>query len=189
MASPYEVRVFGDPVLRRVADDVTDIDGKLATLAEEMLETMYAEPGIGLAAPQVGVARRFFVYDVGDGPQALINPVISESRGEWVYEEGCLSVPGLSWEIVRPKEVHITGYDLDGNEVSIEADELLARLFQHEMDHLDGVLLLDRLDADIRKEAMRTVRAKFLDLGGDSSPKGNGLDLKAAKSGGGLTLP
>jgi len=126
MSSPYKVRVFGDPVLRKVADEVTNVDGKVVKLVDDMLETMYAEPGIGLAAPQVGVQRRLFVYDVGEGPETIVNPVVAESRGEWVYEEGCLSVPGLYWEIVRPKEIHLTGYDLDGNEVSIEADELLA---------------------------------------------------------------
>ncbi len=182
MASPHTIRVFGDPVLRKVAEDVADIDGKLVALADEMLDTMYEEPGIGLAAPQVGVQRRFFVYDIGDGPEALINPVIQEFRGEWVHEEGCLSVPGLFWEIVRPKEIHITGYNLDGDEVSIEADELLSRLFQHELDHLDGVMLIDRLDADTRKEAMKTVRERFIDTDVRS---GGG----ASNSGGGLTLP
>ena len=172
-------------MLRRVAEEITDIDGKLALLAKDMLETMYAEPGMGLAAPQVGVQRRFFVYDVGEGPQELVNPVIVESRGEWVYEEGCLSVPGLSWDIVRPKEIHITGYNLEGNEVSIEADELAARLFQHEIDHLDGVLLLDHLDGDTRKEAMKTVRQLFIDtVPGDAHKR-----AKVVKSRGGLTLP
>ena len=185
MSSPYKIRLFGDPVLRRVAEEITDIDGKLALLAKDMLETMYAEPGMGLAAPQVGVQRRFFVYDVGEGPQELVNPVIVESRGEWVYEEGCLSVPGLSWDIARPKEIHITGYNLEGNEVSIEADELTARLFQHEIDHLDGVLLLDRLDGDTRKEAMKTVRQLFIDTVPGDAHKG----AKAAKPSGGLTLP
>jgi peptide deformylase len=127
-----------------------------------MLTTMYEAPGLGLAAPQVGVQKRLFVYDAGDGPAVLVNPVISESSGEWAYEEGCLSVPGLSWEIIRPKQIHLTGYDLDGNEVSLEADELLSRLFQHEMDHLDGVLLLERLDDDERKDALRTLRAQAL---------------------------
>jgi len=163
MDVPYKVRVFGDPVLRKVAKEVTDIDGKLAKLADDMLDTMYAEPGIGLAAPQVGVQRRFFVYDIGEGPKTLINPVVKESDGEWTFEEGCLSVPGLHWDIVRPKQIHVTGYDLDGNEVSFEADELLSRLIQHELDHLDGVLLLDRLDTDTRKEAMKTVRKLFID--------------------------
>lgn len=177
MASPFQVRVIGDPVLRKVANDVTDIDAKLAKLAGDMLQTMYAEPGIGLAAPQIGVQRRFFVYDLGDDPRVLINPVIEESEGEWVHEEGCLSVPGLSWEIVRPKEIHITGYDLEGNEVSIEADELQARLFQHELDHLDGVLLVDRLDQDTRKAALRTLREQFMADAEPQKPIGGGLAL------------
>lgn len=154
----HTIRLVGDPVLRQRAAEVTDIDGKLAQLADEMVTTMYDAPGMGLAAPQIGVRKRVFVYDVGEGPQTLINPAIVESDGEWAYEEGCLSVPGLSWEIVRPKLVHLTGLDLDGNEVSIEADEILARCFQHEMDHLDGVLLLERLDAETRKAALETIR-------------------------------
>ena len=105
--------------------------------------------------------KRLFVYDIGEGPRTLVNPVISEARGEWSYDEGCLSVPGLSFEIIRPKEIHLTGYDLDGNEVSIEADELLARLFQHELDHLDGVLLLEHLDDDQRKAAMKELRRRL----------------------------
>jgi peptide deformylase len=165
MGVPYEVRIFGDPVLRKSAEAVADIDATLVKLAADMLDTMYAEPGLGLAATQVGVNRRFFVYDLGDGtgPHSIVNPVIQESRGEWLYEEGCLSVPGLHWDIVRPNEVHLTGYDLDGNEVSIEADELLGRLFQHEIDHLDGVLLIDRLEDDRRKDALKTLNELFLE--------------------------
>jgi peptide deformylase len=97
--------------------------------------------------------------------------VLTEVRGEWSYDEGCLSVPGLWWPIVRPKEVHLTGYDLDGNEITVEADEFLARVFQHEVDHLDGVLLVERLDEDQRKEAMRILRARALGLP-DSDPDG-----------------
>lgn len=193
MSAPYDVRVIGDPVLRKVATEIDDIDGKLVRLADDMLETMYAEPGIGLAAPQVGVQKRFFVYDIGEGPQAIVNPVITESRGEWYYEEGCLSVPGLSFEIVRPKEVHITGYDLHGNEVSLEADELLSRLFQHELDHLDGVLLLDHLDDKTRKKAMKTLRERLLDTGTVKKGKINDdlgdLSSGVKKAGGGLVLP
>ena len=160
--STYAIRIFGDPVLRQRAAEIENVDGRLAHLVQDMIETMYEAPGVGLAAPQIGVERRLFVYDVGDdeGPKAIVNPVISESRGEWEFEEGCLSVPGLHWTIVRPKEVHLTGFDIDGNEISIEADEYLARVFQHELDHLDGVLLLDRLDKDTRKEAMRTLRGR-----------------------------
>jgi peptide deformylase len=162
--APYDIRLVGDPVLRQPAVEVTEIDDRLLRLAEDMVVTMYEAPGIGLAAPQVGVQKRMFVYDLHDerGPHVILNPVISEARGEWVYEEGCLSVPGLSWEIVRPKEVHLRGLDLDGNEVSFEADELLARMFQHEVDHLDGVLLLERLDADQAKEAKRVLRDRAL---------------------------
>ncbi len=164
--APYHIRLVGDPVLRQPAAEVTDIDERLVRLAADMVVTMYEAPGIGLAAPQVGVQKRMFVYDLHDdtGPHTIVNPVISETRGEWVYEEGCLSVPDLSWEIVRPAEVHLTGLDLDGNEVSFEADELLARMFQHEVDHLDGVLLLERLDVDQRKEANRVLRDRALAL-------------------------
>ena len=156
--APYAIRMFGDPVLRQVAREIDDIDASLARLSAEMLTTMYEAPGIGLAAPQIGVQKRLFVYDTGEGPQTIVNPVITETRGEWLYEEGCLSIPGLAWEIVRPKEIHLTGRDLDGDDVSVEADELAARLFQHELDHLDGVLLLDRLDDDVRREAKRALR-------------------------------
>src|SRR5829696_8408156 len=105
--SPHDIRVVGDPVLRQRAAEVTEIDGTLARLARDMIATMYEAPGVGLAAPQVGVQKRMFVYDIqdGSGAKVVVNPVVSEHRGEWVYEEGCLSVPGLSWEIGRPKEV------------------------------------------------------------------------------------
>ena len=107
----YTIRVYGDPVLKQTAAPVDNIDGAIKALADAMVDTMYAAPGLGLAAPQVGVQKRLFVYDLqeGEGPQTLVNPVISESRGEWTYEEGCLSVPGLYFPIVRPKEVHLTG--------------------------------------------------------------------------------
>ncbi|HET7651850.1 MAG TPA: peptide deformylase [Acidimicrobiales bacterium] len=164
--SQYSIRTYGDPVLKQRATEVTDVDGKLAALVEGMIETMYAAPGAGLAAPQVGVQKRFFVYDANDdtGAHVLINPVISEARGEWEYEEGCLSVPGLYFPIVRPKEVHVTGYDLDGNEISIEADEFAARLFQHELDHLEGRLLLELLDDEQRKTALRTLRDREMGI-------------------------
>ncbi|MBI2709923.1 MAG: peptide deformylase [Actinobacteria bacterium] len=162
--APYEIRIVGDPVLRQRAEEITDIDGRLARLAEDMAATMYEAPGVGLAAPQVGVQKRLFVYDTGDGQGArtLINPEIREASGEWAFEEGCLSVPGLSWEILRPRDIHLVGLDLDGNEVSIEASEYEARVFQHELDHLDGVLLLERLDEDSRKAARRAVRELML---------------------------
>ena len=172
--APYAIRIVGDPVLRQRASEISDINGRLAQLANDMVATLYEAHGLGLAAPQVGVQKRLFVYDLHDdtGPKVIVNPTISEARGEWVYEEGCLSVPGLSWEIMRPKEIHLTGHDLDGNEVSIEADELLARLFQHELDHLDGRLLLDLLDDDQRKQAMRTLRERQLAASMPEAPSG-----------------
>ena len=162
----FPIRQYGDPVLRQATKVIEEIDGAVAKLAADMIETMYAAPGVGLAANQVGVQRRLFVYDVGAGPVVVINPTIVDSSGEWTYQEGCLSVPGLSWEIVRPGSVHLNGYDVDGNELSIEADELEGRVFQHEMDHLDGVLLIERLDADQRREAKAVLRARTLQLPG-----------------------
>ena len=172
----YDVRIWGDPVLKKVAEDVTEIDGALVDTCNAMLETMYEVPGIGLAAPQVGISKRFFVYDMtgGDDPNVIINPVISETRGEWVYEEGCLSVPGLSWEIVRPREILITGYDLDEREVQFEVDDLAARLFQHELDHLDGTLLLEYLEEDEVREAKRILRSRAMDV---EQTDGSGLHL------------
>lgn len=151
-------------MLRQVAAPVDSVDGALVRLVDDMVETMYDAVGAGLAAPQVGVQRRLFVYDVGDGPEVVINPTIVESAGEWYHEEGCLSIPDLRLGIVRPMEVHITGIDLDGNDVSIEADEFLGRVFQHEVDHLDGVLMVERLDDDLRKQALRVLRDRALGL-------------------------
>jgi peptide deformylase len=160
--SPYSIRVVGDPVLRKRSEEITEIDGSLVPLVEDMLATMYDAPGIGLAAPQVGIGRRLFVYDLelGDEPGVLINPVITGTDGEWWFEEGCLSIPGEHFEICRPKQIEVTGFDLDGNEVSFEADELMSRLVQHELDHLDGRLMLDLLDEDEAKAARKRVRER-----------------------------
>jgi peptide deformylase len=154
------IRTFGDPVLKQRAKDVTEIDGDLVRVVDTMLETMYEAHGVGLAAPQVGIQKRVFTYDVDDDPGVLINPEIVAASGEWVYDEGCLSVPGLHFEIVRPSLVTVRGLDLDGNEVIVEADELMGRLLQHEIDHLDGVLLLDRLEPEVRREALRELRQR-----------------------------
>ncbi len=161
--STYTIRVFGDPVLKQRAKDVTDIDGALVGVVNTMVETMYDASGVGLAAPQVGVQKRLFTYDVGEGPEVIFNPEIVETEGEWAYEEGCLSIPGFHFEIVRPKLVTITGRDIDGDEITVQGDELLGRVFLHELDHLDGVLMLERLDPDTRREAMIALRDADLD--------------------------
>jgi peptide deformylase len=160
--STLPIRTYGDPVLGTATTNVENIDAKIAALAASMIETMYEAPGVGLAANQVGVQKRLFVYDKGDGPHVVVNPVIVEASGEWVYEEGCLSVPGLSWEIVRANVVYLKGFDLDGNELDLETNEYEGRILQHEVDHLDGVLLIERLSDEQRREAKRTLRKRRL---------------------------
>jgi peptide deformylase len=158
------IRVHGDPVLRQPTTLVSDIDQGLVRLVDDMFETMYAAPGVGLAANQIGVQKRLFVWDIGDSKGVAINPRVEGHTGEWVYDEGCLSVPGLFWPIARPQLVRLTALDLDGNEFSIDADEMEARVFLHETDHLDGILLLERLDAEQRRQAKRELRGRVLDL-------------------------
>lgn len=156
----FSIRTFGDPVLKTEAAPITDIDGKLVRLVDDMFETLaVSDNGVALAAPQIGVQKQIFVWDLGEGERdVLFNPVVVESDGEWVYEEGCLSIPGLFVEIVRPKQVLVRGLDLDGNEVEREADEFESRMFQHELDHLHGVLMFDRMTPDQRKEALTEYR-------------------------------
>jgi peptide deformylase len=125
-----------------------------------MFDVMYKAPGIGLAATQIGVQRQVFVYDIEEERKVILNPQIVESSGEWVYDEGCLSIPGLYVEMLRPKRILVRGINLDGNQVEFEADELLARLFQHEVDHLNGVLMFDRMTPDQRREAVTLYRAR-----------------------------
>ena len=167
----YRIRTFGDPVLKQRAEEVTEIDGRIARLAEEMHVSMKEAHGVGLAAPQIGVSRRLFVYEIGDsGPRTMINPVIVEADGEWEHEEGCLSVPGLYFQVTRAKRVLVRGYDLDGRPISAEGEEMEAKLFQHEVDHLDGRLLLELLDADQRKQAMGELRQRAGNERGQASP-------------------
>jgi peptide deformylase len=163
--SSYALRLFGDPVLKQPARVVEEITPDLVPLVHGMYETMERAEGVGLAAPQVGVRKRLFTYDLheGDGPGVVINPEIVDTSGEIEYEEGCLSVPGFRFPIVRADRVTMRGLDLDGEEVVLEGDDLLARMIQHEIDHLDGVLLLDRLEPDVRRAALRELRTRQLD--------------------------
>ena len=172
----YPLRLFGDPVLKQRARDVEDFDGDLVTLVHGMYDTMDLEEGVGLAAPQVGVRKRLFTYDLheGEGPGVVINPEIVERDGEVLSEEGCLSVPGYRFEVVRAERVTMRGLDLDGNELVLEGDDLLARMIQHEIDHLDGVLLLDRVEPDVRREALRDMRTR--ELGATASIPRTGPD-------------
>jgi peptide deformylase len=158
------LRLFGDPVLKQPARNVDEITADLVPLVQGMYETMALAEGVGLAAPQVGVRKRLFTYDLheGDGPGVVINPEIVETEGEVEWEEGCLSVPGFKFEIIRAERVTMRGIDLDGKEIVLEGDDLLARMIQHEIDHLDGVLLLDRLEPDVRRAALRELRTRQL---------------------------
>ena len=158
-----KIRIYGDPVLKKNAKEVTDFDENLRDLANSMIETMFAhESGIAIAAPQIGVSRRIEVIDLTFGEDygnvlTLVNPEIIESEGEEVIEEGCLSVPGILEDVVRPKKIHVRYQDLNGDVKDIETDTFLSRVIQHETDHLDGVLFVDRLSS-----VKRTILAKKL---------------------------
>ena len=155
----YKIRTFGDPVLKTAASAVDDVDGKVIRLVDDMFRTLIeSENGLALAAPQIGVRKQVVVWDFGDDPLAIVNPMIVESDGEWLYDEGCLSIPGLYVEMLRPKQVLVRGVGLDGEEIEIEADELEARMFLHEVDHLQGVLMFDRMTPDQRKDALAEYR-------------------------------
>jgi peptide deformylase len=157
---------YGEPVLARPTDQVTSFDRELRDLVDNMFETMYAAPGVGLAATQVGIGRRLFVMDCStekDKRQkiALINPVIESEEGEQIGQEGCLSVPGFYFDIKRPRKVVARGQDVDGNAVVLEARDLEARCVSHEVDHLDGKLLLVHLSPLKRDMVERKLKKKI----------------------------
>lgn len=160
------IRTFGDPVLRNTASPVERFDDGLRRLAQQMIVAMHEAPGVGLAAPQVGRPIRLIVFDIGEeeGARALANPVLRDEWGEQIEDEGCLSLPGLTYPVKRAEKVWAEGFDLDGHDVTIEGDGLLARVLQHEVDHLNGVLFIDRLEAEHRSEAMAQLRDQALGL-------------------------
>jgi peptide deformylase len=163
--STLRIRTFGDPVLREPARPVEEFDEALRRLSDDMVVTMHEAPGVGLAAPQVGRSLRLIVFDVGeDGPRTVANPVLRDEWGDQLEEEGCLSLPGLYYPVSRAMKVWAQGHDLDGREVTIQAEELLARVLQHEVDHLNGVLFIDRLDKEHRSQAMAAIRDQALGL-------------------------
>lgn len=162
----FPIRTFPEPVLRTPAAPVGRIDGDIRRLVEDMLETMYQAPGVGLAAPQIGVALRVVVFDIGGGPQHLVNPVLMEASGSWSFDEGCLSVPGRYWPVKRPGFARARGLNLDGEEVEYAGEELLGRVLQHEIDHIEGTLILDRLPRRTRKQALKELREEAMEAGG-----------------------
>lgn len=158
-----EIKTFGDPVLKTRATPVREFDETLQRLTEDMLETMRDREGVGLAANQVGRLRRVLVAALEDEEYAVVNPRIEGSSEETeVGSEGCLSIPGIQVEVERPTAVTVSGQDPSGNPIRLEAEGLLARILQHEIDHLNGVLILDRTDRESRKAALREWRERLL---------------------------
>jgi peptide deformylase len=153
------IRTLGDPVLREPAKPVREFDASLRKLFDDMVETMKEAPGVGLAGPQVGLSLRLFVFDDGEtGPMFMANPELSEETGELLEDEGCLSIPGPFYPTPRFARVRCTGRDVDGRPLSLVGEGLLARIFQHETDHLNGMLYVDRLDDDGRRDVMAQLR-------------------------------
>ena len=156
--SVQRIRLFGDPVLRRPAAEVVDFDRELRRLVQDLTDTMLDAPGAGLAAPQIGVGLRVFTWHVDDEVGHLVNPRLRLSEEMQDGPEGCLSVPDLSFECRRARHVVASGFTMYGEPVTVEGSDVLARALQHETDHLDGVLFLDRLDPATRKQAMKAIR-------------------------------
>ncbi|HEX2362725.1 MAG TPA: peptide deformylase [Jiangellaceae bacterium] len=153
-----EIRRYGDPVLLTVADELADFGDHTRALARDLLDTVQAPGRAGLAAPQIGVALRAFSYNVDDRLGVVFNPVLVATDGEQFGDEGCLSVPELWFPTRRSWYAAVEGFDQDGNEIRVEGEELMARCLEHEVDHLDGIVYLRRLDPETRRQAMRAVR-------------------------------
>ena len=152
------IRLYGDPVLRTRAAELDEVDRPARRLMKNMTATMQDAPGIGLAAPQVGVLKRIIVWENGEDRGSLANPVILERQGAVTSEEGCLSMPGINYPVERAQFILVEGLDEDGEPVRFETQDLTARIIQHEIDHLNGVLFIDHLPPDLRKEAIGKLR-------------------------------
>ena len=159
-----EIKIYPDPVLRKKAKQVAKVGNDERRLAYDMIETMHAANGVGLAAPQIGISRRIIVVEDADGGNklalVLINPKITQKKGRVSFCEGCLSLPGISSEVVRPESITVEALNLDGDVLKINAKGLLARIIQHEIDHLDGIVFIDRIGFLKRKRIMKQLGAK-----------------------------
>ena len=161
------IRTLGDPVLREPAKPVIEFDRRLRALRDDMVATMYDAPGVGLAGPQVGISLRLFVFDDGEtGALFMANPELIDPQGELFEEEGCLSIPGPYHETKRFSRITCRGHDLDGTPIEVSGEGLLARILQHETDHLDGMLFIDRLEDECRRSVMAELRRIELGLEG-----------------------
>ncbi|MFC1606391.1 peptide deformylase [Candidatus Latescibacterota bacterium] len=162
--STGSIRIYGDPVLRKKAEPVAEVDDDIRDLAEHMIDAMFDNVGLGLAAPQVGVSKRLIVIDTSFGEDeehilVLINPELIETEGEISMQEGCLSVPGVFEELVRPEIITVGFVDTDGRKLKIKAEGMMSRVIQHEMDHLEGVLFVDRLSTVKRSLLANTLKS------------------------------
>lgn len=163
------MRIFGDPILREPCRDVGRFDASVAKLGRDLLDAMAHYSGVGVAANQVGISLRVFVFDDEGTPRWLVNAEIADLEGEETIDEGCLSVPGLYFPTTRATRLHVKGADLEGKPAEFIAEGFLARIMQHETDHLKGLLYLDRLDDETRREAMRQIREQ--DIGAGEVPR------------------
>ena len=155
----FPIRLFGDPALRTRASEVESFDDSVQKLMRDLMETLSETPnGAGLAAPQIGILKRVFAWRYQGEFGCLANPRIIDSSGSAVDEEGCLSIPGIYYPVERATDITVIGLDESGNGIEVTASDYKARIFQHETDHLDGILFLDRLEPEIQKEARRTLR-------------------------------
>ena len=155
-----DIVIFGHPALNMKSENVENIDDYIVSLTKRMIDIMYEAPGVGLAAPQIGINKNLFVFDAGDGPKVAINPKIEDLQGTIVFMEGCLSLPGYYWDIKRHEYAKVSCINEKGEEVIYEGEDLLGRVLQHEYDHLQGHLLLKQLKRKIRKEAIKEISIK-----------------------------
>ena len=155
-----EIVVFGHPSLTTKSVNVDNIDDYIISLTKKMIQIMYDAPGVGLAAPQIGINKNIFVFDAGDGPKVAINPKLEDLQGSVVFMEGCLSLPGYYWDIERYEYAKLSCLNQNGDEVIYEGEDLLGRVLQHEYDHLQGQLLLKQLKRKVRKEALKEISIK-----------------------------
>tara|TARA_B100001778_G_scaffold58988_1_gene45753 strand:+ start:1894 stop:2388 length:495 start_codon:yes stop_codon:yes gene_type:complete len=155
-----EIVTFGHPALTAKSSNIEKIDDYIVSLSKKMINIMYEAPGVGLAAPQIGINRNIFVFDAGEGPKVAINPKIEDLQGDIIFMEGCLSLPGYYWDIERYEYAKLSCLNENGEETIYEGEELLGRVLQHEYDHLQGHLLLKKLKRKIRKEALKEISIK-----------------------------
>ena len=155
-----EIVTFGHPALISKSSEIDQIDDYIINLSKKMISIMYEAPGVGLAAPQIGINKNIFVFDAGEGPFVAINPKMEKKEGEIIFMEGCLSLPGYYWDIERAEYARISCLNEKGEEVVYEGEELMGRVLQHEYDHLRGKLLIKSLKRKVRKEALRQISLK-----------------------------